>query len=506
MHLIFMKKKGWLALAMVLLSSTLFVKAQDNRSQLKLGKMEFPVETIYLQEKGFLVLTDFLLRGKNKDLRLIYYDAKGNRQWEKPIENHYGPSGTVILITSPSGQVTYAIEMKGEEASNTLEFNGKTHYITRITREGQVKTMDMKGKKEFGKSLQAIFCDDAYLYYLASENGWEINKKKKAEERLILNRFDRNTLKWEQFYFKLPPLKALEDATFWHFLGQAGNQNYLIATRYGRETGENFADILKFNNQAEITEKFSIDFSLEGKYNRPASALSIPRQRWTNMVDMAFGRTVMWSRNIANGSFSPALPANPDGANMVTTSATPLLPGAFGYWHLDSEHNYLYNYGLLGPKPFKSVGPVYEGFYIRKYDLKGNLIWKVAHTDVPELLDEKQFKVHRKPYERQINLKVLADETLNFSAHVPAKLFSFEITPDGRVEDDLVIKEKERMPANNMVQNSSRKLKSEAYVKANPVGKKDKFTTYSNFYSSVGEILMKFDARNAQIDILYFSY
>ena len=152
-------------------------------------------------------------------------------------------------------------------------------------------------------------------------------------------------------------------------------------------------------------------------------------------------------------------------------------------------------YGLLGPKPFKTAGPVYDGFYIHKYDLGGNLVWKVAHTDVPELLDEPQFKVHRLPRERQINLKVLADETLNFSPHVPKKLFSFEITPDGRVGDDLVIKEKERMPTNNMVQNSARKLKSEAYVKANPIGKKDKFTAYSNFYSSIGEILVKFDAK-----------
>ena len=68
------------------------------------------------------------------------------------------------------------------------------------------------------------------------------------------------------------------------------------------------------------------------------------------------------------------------------------------------------------------------------------------------------------------------------------------------------MKEKERMPTNNMVQNSSRKLKSEAYVKANPIGKKEKFITYSNFYSSAGEILMKFDAKNARMDILYVAH
>ena len=248
--------------------------------------MEYPVETIYLQEKGFLILTEFL--GKNKDRRLIYYDAKGNQQWERVIENQYGQSGKVMMVTSPSGQVTYAIEMKEPGTSEILRFNNKTHHITQVTQEGKVRKMELQGKREFGESLQAIFCDDSYLYYLASENGWEIMEKKKAKERLILNRFDRNTLKWERFYFKLPPLKELENATFWHFLGQARNQNYLIAIRYNNETAENHAEILKFNDKAEITEKLSINFSLEGKYNRPATALSVPRQKWVNVVDMAF--------------------------------------------------------------------------------------------------------------------------------------------------------------------------------------------------------------------------
>ena len=504
MHLFFPKQKGWLTLVLLLFSSYLVI-AQDNTTQLKLGKLEFPLETIYLGEQGFMVLTDYIFKGKSKDMRLISYDAKGNQQWEKTIKNNYGFMKTLIMVTSPSGKVTYTIEMKGENDSNTLTFSGKTHYITQITREGQMKSMEIKGKKEFGKSLQAIFCDDAYLYYLASENGWEIHKKKKAAERLILNRFDRNTLKWEQFFFRLPPMKTLEDATFWHFLGQAGDMNYLIATRFSRETAMNHAEILQFNNEAEVTDKLSISYSLENKYNRPALALALPRQGWFNVTDRAFGRTTTRQHFIGN-DFSGASQLNQNPADVVNMSSTPLLAGAFGYWHLDSENNRLYNYGLLGPKPFKNLGPVYDGFYIHKYDLKGKLIWKVAHTDVPELLDEKQFKVHRKPYERKINLKVLDDETLNFSAHVPAKLFSFEIAPDGRVRDNIVMKEKERMPTNNMVQNSSRKLKSEAYVKANPIGKKEKFITYSNFYSSAGEILMKFDAKNARMDILYFAH
>lgn len=468
--------------------------------------MEYPVETTYLHEQGFLILTEYLMGGRNKDRRLVYYDAKANQQWEVPIKNQYGQSGKVMMVTSPSGNVIYTIEIKELGKTDFLGFDGKTHYITQVTREGEVQKMELQGKKEFGKSLQAIFCDDSYLYCLASENGWEITKKKKAKERLILNRFDRNTLKWKSFYFELPPLKELEDATFWHFLGQAQDQNYLISTRHVKETGENFAEILKFDNKAEITEKLSINFSLEGKYNRPATALSMPRQRWVNVADMAFGNTITRTIHTGPEGFRAPSPGNPSGRpHEMTSSSTPLLAGAFGYWHLDSEHNYLYNYGLLGPKPFKTVGPIYDGFYIHKYDLEGNLIWKVAHKDVPELLDEKKFKIHGMPYGRQINLKVLPDETLNFSAHVPKKLFSFEVTPDGRVGDDIVIKEKERMPVNNMVQNSSRQLKSEAYVKANTAGKTDKFTTYSNFYSSIGEILVKFDAKNGKMDFLYFT-
>ena len=64
MHLFFIKKKRWFALTAVLFLSAV-LKAQDSKTQLRLDRMEYPVETIYLQEKGFLILTEFL--GKNKD-------------------------------------------------------------------------------------------------------------------------------------------------------------------------------------------------------------------------------------------------------------------------------------------------------------------------------------------------------------------------------------------------------------------------------------------------------
>ena len=482
------------------------LKAQDNKSELKLDRTGYPEETVYLHEKGFLIRTRGLKLGRNNTYQLLCYDAKANLKWEASIQQHYGNNAMLIAV-SPSGQMIYTIEVKENIQVEQLVIDGKRHYLTQITMDGRTKVMEIAGRKAFGKSLQAVFCDDRYLYFLTTENGWETLEKKKAEERLILNRFDHVAMKWERFYFRLPPLKELKHSTFWHFLGQTEEDKYLISKRYDHDTGENFADILKFNNKAEITEHLTINFSLNGKHNRPAMALGIPRPQWEEVADLAFGRTIKRTRRIRgvgpSGNFSNFPPREGD-PNTITTSRTPLLSGAFGYWYLDSQHKCLYTYGLLGPKPFKYIGPVYDGFYIDKYDLKGNLIWKARHTDVPELLEHKKFKVNRKPYERQINLKVLADETLNFSVYVVGTLFSYEITPQGQVRD-FIKKEKESMPVNNLVQNASYPLKSEAYVKKHPIGKGDKkFITYSNFYSSVGEILLKVDGKKRRMEILYF--
>ena len=505
MELLLIKYKSKTLFFLALLFS-IALKAQDNKSEVQLSRTGYPEETVYLNEKGFLIRTGGLRLGKNNTYQLLSYDAKANLKWEASIKQHYG-NNAMLTAVSPSGQVIYSIEVKENIQVEQLVIDGKTHYLTRITTDGQTKVAEIEGRKEFGKSLQAVFCDDQYLYFLTAEHGWETLEKKKAEERLILNRFEHDTMKWERFFFRLPPLKELKHSTFWHFLGQTEEDKYLVSKRYDNDTGENFADILKFNSKAEITERLTINFSLNGKHNRPAMALGIPRQQWEEVADLAFGRTIKRTHRISGvgppGTFSNSVPREGD-PNTITTSRTPLLSGAFGYWYLDQQHKCLYTYGLLGPKPFKYIGPVYDGFYIHKYDLEGNLIWKTEHTDVPELLEHKKFKVHRKPYERQINLKVLADETLNFSVYVVGTLFSYEITPQGQVRD-FIKKEKERMPVNNLVQNASYQLKSEAYVKKHPIGKGDKkFITYSNFYSSAGEILMKLDGKERRMEILYF--
>lgn len=494
-------KKAYLAFIFAFLS-IISLRAQDKKSELKLEKGEYPKETIHLQEEGFLILTDFLLSGKAKTGRLVYYNAKAERQWERSIENHYGQRAT-LMVTSPSKRTTYVLEIKGDAAGGTMGFNNKTHHIHQVTLDGQMEKMEIAGRKEFGKGLQAVFCDDDYLYYLVSENGWENHEKKKAGERLILNRFEHTSLKWEQFYFKLPPLKELNDASFWQFLGQTQNTKYLVAQRYNKKNGENYAIILPFNERAETADPISINFSLPGKYNRPAKAIALPRPPWKNIADMAFGESSMWTTYVGPGTGATSMRAQPGSPNTTTFGSTPLLPGAFGYWHLDSEHNYFYTYGLLGPKPFKIVGPVYDGFYVYRFDLKGDLIWQTFRKDVSELLENKQFKVHRKPYERRINLKVLTDETLNFSIHVPSTLFSYEITPKGEVKD-VVIKEKERVSFNPILQHSSLQLKSEDYIKKQAKGNEKNSVSYNNFYSPGGEMLIKFDTKNTLLEILYF--
>ncbi len=410
-------RTSFLATAAVLLCTCL-LPAQDKIQNIKLTPKYVPKETVYLRDKGFIIRFSKPDPFKKNEYEFHYYDTKANLIWKKATRFMYKPD-YAYTIASPTGNSVYFVEFN-------MDILSKPFYVTQFAGEGEPKQFKLEGNKGYGESLQYIFCDDDNLYLLVTAEGEELHKKKKAAEQLILNRFSRKDMAWSKHIFKLPPIKDLEYASYWHFLGQSGKDKYLVSKYVNYETNEMQADLLVFDEQANITRRMTLKPEVKERHVRPAYSPHMPSYGEMEVTNHGFGSIISYPTrtpgNTSNGQFG-----------VMSSSPGPAQPAAFNHWQLDATHKCLYTYGLLGQKPYKKLGALYDGFYVQKYDLQGNKIWEVQRTGVEELVEVKKFNVHASPVQREIHLAVLPGESLNFSIYTWRNLFTYEISATGEL-------------------------------------------------------------------------
>lgn len=464
-----------------------YVNAQDKVAHLPLDGNESIINSIHLGKNGFILKTGNASTGRAKGL--VYYNAEGALVWTKRIENQYR-NGESFTVSAPGGSVVYDIEIK--------DFTRKPHTILQIKKSGEEKKMTIEGVKDLGSSLQSVFCDDQYLYYLATQNGDERNDKKKSQEKLILNRFSHSDLSYQRFMLDLPVISGGENSIFWYFIGQDGDNKYLVSKEIDSENGKNLFNIAVFNEDGNISKKMSLQVVLDGKYTRPAWNVAVPIRGYEIASNLDFESSTFTTR-VPNAPGSPGAAAG-QAYTSYSTSRQNHTKGAFGYVYFDPESKAFYAYGLLGPRPFKRIGPVYEGFYLYKFDLNGNQSWKLQH-DPKGLIDENFFRVHGTPSDRDINFKTLPGGKMNFSIHFKTTIFIYDIDPNGKV---LASRRKDDFPglADNAFI-SSGQSKSEAYIKKNYSNKKHD-TFFPSLITGTGEILLVPATQGSGIDIVYF--
>ena len=178
---------------------------------------------------------------------------------------------------------------------------------------------------------------------------------------------------------------------------------------------------------------------------------------------------------------------------MGTTVTTRSVPqwGAFSFIQFDAISNNFYVYGLTGPKPFKKVGPVYDGFFISKYDSQGNAVWNLQQPASAKLMGEGAFRVHALPSDRDIALKILPNGKLNFSIHFYDKLFEYEISDDGKLIG--ARDKKDALELTGSLFSLKEKLKSEEFINKSKATNKSKMVGFSNAITPSGEFVLKTD-------------
>jgi hypothetical protein len=437
-------------------------------------------QNISLGEKGFILQTFE---------KLFYLDEKGNQIWKTDIKyaRGYGLNGPNVTVASPSASNFYNVQI-------FLPNNGftkKTHYITHIAKDGQTTSKELAGSAAFGKSLQAIFCDDNYLYYLATENGYE-TKENAANDKLILNRFSKGNLAHSKLILDLPPLQ--KEATYWSFIGQNENEKFLVSKNLDPKSGTIAATIVSFNSDGKIVKKFNISSDLNGKYLRPAySPVENHESPWASVYpERPFA-------NITNLDFELYTKDLEAGYKLQGT-------GGFCQIYYDESSDKFYAFGLYGASPFTKIGSIYEGLYIKGFDSAGKPTMSFQEDVPKKLSDQGYFRLHASPGSRQIKLKTISNGILNFSIRWNPRSdgeYVLAVSTEGKllgyVEHDKISSNQRKITFSGPNQATQRSK----YVDSNQLEKR-KNTTYTFFPSGGGEILIVSELKKDIIDIYYF--
>ena len=481
--------------------------AQDGQHEVTLDKREMPAECILLGENGFIVKTTDPLFGGKGSVRLLYFTRNGGLVWEKKVDNeHQALHSSHVTVAAPDGSVVYHIEAP-------YSFAGEKQSLTQINGKGVVKKMELAIPKDAGRSLQTIFCDQQYLYYLATENGNEAKEKKRGSEKMILNRFSHNGLTRKRIELDLPALSSPELSSFWSFAGQNKQGKYLVSKTLLPHAKDQTFDIVTIDSEGKVIGKKSIAYEVGDEYILPANSLNTSEGKAThlgarNMVTLSFEssgfpmRTGSYSVNRAAVGITGALNAPfPAGQSYSPASA------AFGYMHLDptQDENAIYLYGLLGPRPFRKLDPGYTGFYVYKYDLEGKEIWKLGQPATREMAASKIYATNALPADRYIRLISRPNGQQTFSIMVypnlsaQPDLFLFDISAQGQVTEARSTGKggAESVPVAALTSIAREYVKKQSSAKT-------KDTVPISFATAGGEVLLLFNPETQKLNVLYF--
>lgn len=424
-------------------------------------------KTVHIDgEKGVWmesIVGDQLLIASDKNL--YAYSPSGELLWKKPFQESYNFISN-LTITSPSALYTYKLSFKGD---NLKTFNDKPARVTQIAKNGAVKNFELPAQKSYGKTLLTIFCDDQYLYYLTTAGGEEHHLSKRSQEKLLLNRFSPNDQSHQQFTLDAPPVpESNNDWVFWSYAGQVGELKYVMSKGWivENESEKAIVELVGFTSNGEIKVRKTITTTLKDKFMRPV------KMRQSGMSYITYEDQDFESVGpVANNQ-------------VVTMRPEAQTAGAFLGFQADPIHKCFYAYGLVGPKLFKRIAPEYDGFYIVKYDLEGNEVWRVQRTGDKELVDERIFHRGAAPAFRSLYLNSLADGRLNVFISWPKGSATFDISETGKVL--------------NETSNSA----AAKFVRSRT--DKDKNISYGVFQLSKGEVVIRWNDKDPDRELIFF--
>ena len=440
---------------------------QEITAHLELPGQEEIMSKTFLADKGIVLVTGNL-NTYNPKCTLHYFDATGKELWKKVIDLEYRmQNNKTYVVVTPNGKTIYFILMDDKFYGDNKGYNQKKHYISQFTIDGKEKKFELEGREEFGKHLQTIFCDDSYLYYLATENGDESNRKM-SQEKMILNRFSHADLSYKRIMLDLPAIGRDDANFFWSLIGQKGEEKWLASKTVDDKKQKLAFTVIPFDPQGNLGPKALIEIAL-GNERKLRPILDLSERAWENFegtTDFVIGTTQMFATK-----------------------------SAFGHIKYDDRHDCFYVYGLFGSDGYNRNIPQsskYEGFYVHKFDRSGNNVWKVHEaTKMPFA-----FKFRLMPAKDGV---IANSEISTIRSGDLDEWQAYGITGDGK--SSFLDKSGEYFNLETHY-SAHRKLRTLAYIQKEDAPRR---VQYFCFQNSSNELLIRFDRKTGDLDVLNFN-
>lgn len=336
---------------------------------------------------------------------LIHYDQTGAKQWELQLPK--GSSNTRFdLIASPNGENVFVLgfspSFKGPGTARIQQVqNGKL--IRSLAFEDQQKLM--------GESLHAVFADESFLYFLtADQNPDKFRLGKSPKMNFLLNRFRIRDLFFDQVNVELPEIGESKWNPQWTFAGQVGQEKYMVLKDADLVSNSLYCKVASFDPDGQLIRNFELDYTPEAQAIRPSFHVDENDRNFLLATDYNYP---------GYASFGPV------------PSGNGYRIGAYFGFTLDEQTGAFYLSGLsgedsFGKNPFHFKAQKYNGFYLSKFNVKGELLWESGHIADGKILSESDFRKRHRPVQKQSAIELQKSTMeVNYVIRVGGNHFSF---------------------------------------------------------------------------------
>jgi len=347
---IFSLRKAVLAMT---ISFCVVAGAQDKVMELKLDKKHRLLNNFFTKNGLCYVVTGNDRLSKT-ELNYSCYDENFNLKFSTKLQSKY-KSITSVFRTKYNTMVPYDWDLT-PTGKNTIMYVDDLV----IDENGNAKGFDLdEGKKMEDFDTKFYIYSDDYACYFGYKK--DETKKAKVSDETYFYQVDLKTLQAKLIELKFPefPLliknddkkksKEKEIKQEWELARHDEKNFYMINKKTSIDRTEDQYNIVCFDYDGKVVSTLSIPMKLKSKY-------------------FALANTGFGSQRIIVGQNA--------GIGLLGDSAT-------GHIFVDENKEFYYVYGLYSNAKMSNLNKVnYNGFYIHKYNVKGELVWKTEKSIV----------------------------------------------------------------------------------------------------------------------------
>lgn len=387
--------------------------------------------------------------GEKGQFTLIQYNNNGQKLWELQLPETSANS-KFDMIASADGEDIFVLAI-----SPSLKGPG-TALIQQVRKGKLVRSMAFEDQQKLmGESLHAVFADKDYLYLLTADQDPDKFRLGKAPKmNFLLNRFRTADLFFDQVRVELPEIPENRWNPQWTFAGQVGQEKYMVLKDADLVTNRLHCMVASFDPDGHLIRNIELDYTPERHAIRPSFHVDDNNRNFVLARDYNY---------LGYASFGPG------------PSGKAYRIGAYFGFTLDEKTGAFYISGLsgeasFGKNPFHFKAQKYNGFYLGKFNAKGDLLWEAGHVADGKHISETDFKKRQRPVQKYSAIELLtATREVNYTISVGGNDFSF-------LMDD---KEGELMAINGMMISGKGKALTEV-GKSLPAANEGLFRTVTN--------------------------